>query len=251
MATRPVTTSDILDGHVTLDVECLDRIYLNGYVPNLQVAGQVVQFLAVRGVPDPVAGGGEPDRGTLRDAVRTFATANHIPVVRFAKGDRKIAVMQRYVKAQETTGRSGPGWPRSGWRRSSNGCSRPVPSVPAAPPARARRVPCWRSARSGESAGGIAPPAAHRTRHSARSRRRRTRGHARILGIGVCAVLAGARSFTAISEWARELSPAVRVHHRPVAGRDRGRRRRPLGRRGRRGRRLVGGVVADRARRRI
>ena len=32
-----------------------------------------------------------------------------------------------------------------------------------------------------------------------------------ILGIGVCAVLAGARSFTAISEWARELSPAVRV----------------------------------------
>ena len=32
-----------------------------------------------------------------------------------------------------------------------------------------------------------------------------------ILGIGVCAVLAGAGSFTAISEWARELSPAVRV----------------------------------------
>ena len=29
-----VTVNDLLDGHVALDVECLDRIYLNGYVPN-------------------------------------------------------------------------------------------------------------------------------------------------------------------------------------------------------------------------
>jgi predicted transposase YbfD/YdcC len=31
-----------------------------------------------------------------------------------------------------------------------------------------------------------------------------------ILGIGVCAMLGGARSFTAIAEWARDLTPAVR-----------------------------------------
>ena len=49
MATRPVTTLDILDGHVSLDIECPDRIYFNGYVPNLQVGGQVVQFLAAQG----------------------------------------------------------------------------------------------------------------------------------------------------------------------------------------------------------
>ena len=35
MATRPVSTWDVLDGHVTLDLQCLDRIYLNGYLPNL------------------------------------------------------------------------------------------------------------------------------------------------------------------------------------------------------------------------
>ena len=35
--TRPVTVNDVLDGHVVLDLECLDRIYLNVYVPNLQV----------------------------------------------------------------------------------------------------------------------------------------------------------------------------------------------------------------------
>jgi hypothetical protein len=40
-----VTVSQVLDGHVSLDLECLDRIYLNGYVPNLQVGGQVVTFL--------------------------------------------------------------------------------------------------------------------------------------------------------------------------------------------------------------
>jgi hypothetical protein len=35
---------DVLDGHVVLDLECLDRIYLNGYVPNLQVGEHVVNF---------------------------------------------------------------------------------------------------------------------------------------------------------------------------------------------------------------
>ena len=40
-----VTVNDVLDGHVVLDLECLDRIYVNGYVPNLQVGGQVASFL--------------------------------------------------------------------------------------------------------------------------------------------------------------------------------------------------------------
>ena len=38
---------------MSLDLECLDRIYLNGYVPNLQVGGQAAQFLALRGFPIP------------------------------------------------------------------------------------------------------------------------------------------------------------------------------------------------------
>jgi hypothetical protein len=39
------TSGQVLDGHLLLDLECLDRSYLNGYVPNLQVGGQVVTFL--------------------------------------------------------------------------------------------------------------------------------------------------------------------------------------------------------------
>ena len=107
MATRLVTVDDILAGHVTLDVKCLDRVYLNGYLPTVQVPGQVVQFLARRGFPIPSPAVVEKMGSRFRDAVRTFAEANHIPVLRFTKGDRKIAVMRPYVNRQAATGRSG------------------------------------------------------------------------------------------------------------------------------------------------
>jgi hypothetical protein len=31
--------NEILKEHVTLDVECIDRIYLNGYIPTLRQLG--------------------------------------------------------------------------------------------------------------------------------------------------------------------------------------------------------------------
>jgi hypothetical protein len=53
-----VTVNDILDGHVGLDLECFDRIYLNGWVSNLQVSGQVVHFLTQHwGFPIPEGSG--------------------------------------------------------------------------------------------------------------------------------------------------------------------------------------------------
>src|SRR5437660_664637 len=85
--------NELLDGHVGLDLECLDRVYLNAYVPNLQVSGQVVTFLCDRlgaKVPSPALfnkiGNG------FRKAVLAFADDNRIPLVRFAKGDRKAEV---------------------------------------------------------------------------------------------------------------------------------------------------------------
>lgn len=40
VGSRAVTVNDVLDGHAVLDLECLDRIYLNAYVPMLQVGGR-------------------------------------------------------------------------------------------------------------------------------------------------------------------------------------------------------------------
>ena len=35
----------LLDRRVTFSVECVDRLYLNGYVPKRKPSGQVVRFL--------------------------------------------------------------------------------------------------------------------------------------------------------------------------------------------------------------
>jgi hypothetical protein len=103
-----VTVNDVLDGHVGLDVECLDRIYLNGYVPNLQVGGQVVSFMTQHlGCPIPSPAIMEKIGTAFRKAVASFAEADHIPVVRFGKDDRKIDRMRPYLARQAATGRSG------------------------------------------------------------------------------------------------------------------------------------------------
>ena len=39
-----VTAADMVAGHVTLDISCLDRLYLNGYVAKLQTPGGVIYF---------------------------------------------------------------------------------------------------------------------------------------------------------------------------------------------------------------
>jgi len=38
------SVSDVLEDHVTLEVECIDRMYLNVYQPRLQYVNGVVWF---------------------------------------------------------------------------------------------------------------------------------------------------------------------------------------------------------------
>ena len=86
---------------MALDVECLDRIYLNAYVPILQSSGQVVAFMTQHlGKPIPSPALMEQIGTRFRKAVESFASSNGIPWVRFGKGDRKIDVMQPYLQAQ-------------------------------------------------------------------------------------------------------------------------------------------------------
>jgi len=108
VVTRVVTVNGILDGHVGLDLECFDRIYLNGWVPTLQVPGQVVSFLTRHlGFPIPSPAILERIGLRFRREVKEFAEANDIPVVRFAKGDRKLDVMCPYLDRLAREGRSG------------------------------------------------------------------------------------------------------------------------------------------------
>jgi hypothetical protein len=103
-----LTVNDVLDGHVLLDLECLDRIYLNGYVPDLQVGGQVVSFMTQHlGLPVPSPAIMEKIGARFRRSVKAFTESDHIPIVRFGKADRKLDVMKRHLAAQARTGRSG------------------------------------------------------------------------------------------------------------------------------------------------
>jgi hypothetical protein len=103
-----VTVNEVLDGHTRLDIECLDRIYLNAYVPILQSSGQVVAFLTQhlgRPIPSPALFDQIGQR--FRRSVASFADANDIPWVKFTKADRKIETMRPYLARQAATGRSG------------------------------------------------------------------------------------------------------------------------------------------------
>jgi hypothetical protein len=88
-----VTVNNVLDGHAVLDLSCLDRLYLSGFVQRLQTPGGVVYFLHEhRGMPIASPAVFEQIGGRFRDSMQRFAAANHIPVVRFRREDRKVAL---------------------------------------------------------------------------------------------------------------------------------------------------------------
>src|SRR3984885_9774137 len=102
----PVTVNDVLDGHVALDLQCLDRLYLHGYLGQLQVGGQVIQFLGPRGCPIAPPACLQQIGDAFRRRVASFAEANHIPVVTLKAADRNIEVMKPYLDKAAATGRS-------------------------------------------------------------------------------------------------------------------------------------------------
>jgi hypothetical protein len=102
-----VTAADVVAGHVTLDVSCLDRVYLNGYVAKLQTPGGVVYFFRDhRGKPIVSPALFEPIGEKFRKDIRDWAQANGIPVIRFTAGQRKAEVMAPYLEAAAVAGRS-------------------------------------------------------------------------------------------------------------------------------------------------
>jgi hypothetical protein len=102
-----VTAADVVAGHVTLDVSCLDRVYLNGYVAKLQTPGGVVYFFRDhRGKPIVSPALFEPIGEKFRKDIRDWAQANGIPMIRFTTGQRKADVMAPYLDAAAASGRS-------------------------------------------------------------------------------------------------------------------------------------------------
>lgn len=102
-----VTAAEMVAGHVTLDVSCVDRLYLNGYVPRLQTPGGVIYFFHDhRGKPIVSPALFEPIGEKFRKDMKGWAQANGVPVVTFRAGERKTDVMAPYLAAAAASGRS-------------------------------------------------------------------------------------------------------------------------------------------------
>src|SRR5512135_3104442 len=96
--TLPRTVAEVLSEHVAFEVECIDRMYLNVYVPQLQHAGGLLGYVQ-RQLGLPIASTAPLARITDRfaAAVHRFAEREAIPWVDFAKGQRKDDIMHEQL----------------------------------------------------------------------------------------------------------------------------------------------------------
>src|SRR5215207_8604874 len=98
-ATEPAmpNVAELIREHVVLTVECIDRVYLNAYVPRLQSEGGVIGFLRRRSgrpIPSPALFG--QITRTFKEELRAWCRDRDIPWLEFKKGERKDDVVEPY-----------------------------------------------------------------------------------------------------------------------------------------------------------
>ena len=107
--------NDVLEGHVALVIECVDRLYLNAYLPTLQLGGHVVRFLRDHlgfEIPSPSLVLGKIGNRFRRE-VSAFARDRRVPILHLKKparsrsDDRKLDHVQPYLQRAEREGRFG------------------------------------------------------------------------------------------------------------------------------------------------
>src|SRR5260370_30344689 len=103
----PHSVADIVKNHVHFELDSIDRMYLNVYVPTLQCEGGVVGFFRRhRGHPFASSALMDPmTRSFVADTER-YAKDHAVPLIQFKKGVRKDDVMAAELKRfQKSEGR--------------------------------------------------------------------------------------------------------------------------------------------------
>jgi hypothetical protein len=102
MAKLAQTATDALRKHVSYELECIDRMYLNVYVPVLQTPAGVAHYIH-QVLQRPMASTAllAPKGETFVRAIEKFVRDEGIDMVRFAKGQRKDDVTQQYLQTWE------------------------------------------------------------------------------------------------------------------------------------------------------
>src|SRR6201987_5311789 len=99
----PQSVAEVLRDHVVLELEGIDRIYLNVYVPVLQAVEGVLKFIRIhRGHPVASTAMVEPITRRFVESIERYIRDNNIPMITFEKGQRKddIANQHRPVFTQ-------------------------------------------------------------------------------------------------------------------------------------------------------
>src|SRR5258706_6175429 len=87
------TVAEVLSKHVTLEVESIDRMYLNAIVPRLQIVEGAVRFIRQqRKAKVASTNAVEPTTRAFLQAIEQFVQQQGIPMVSFQKGQRKDAL---------------------------------------------------------------------------------------------------------------------------------------------------------------
>src|SRR3954454_3390202 len=95
--TLPRTAAQVLKDHVTLEVEGIDRMYLNVYQPRLQTDRGVAAFFRFhRGETFASSALMAPMSQAFIAAVEHFVAQEQIPLITFAKGQRKDDIAKQY-----------------------------------------------------------------------------------------------------------------------------------------------------------
>jgi hypothetical protein len=98
MMTVARTVADVLADHVVFEVECIDRMYLNVYVPQLQYAAGLVGFVHRQlGLPIVSTAPMAPISEGFTQAWRRFVRDQQVPWVDFVKGQRKDDIMHQHL----------------------------------------------------------------------------------------------------------------------------------------------------------
>jgi hypothetical protein len=85
-----INVAQLLREHVALDVECVDRLYLNGYVPKLQTPQGLTAFMKYHlGKPVPSPALLSRLTSSFCNDVESFIAENDIPLVHFKRRQRK------------------------------------------------------------------------------------------------------------------------------------------------------------------
>jgi hypothetical protein len=93
----PRTVAEVLREHVTLEVEGIDRMYLNVYMPDLQRGQGVVWFFRHhRGHPFASSALMDPISKAFVASIEAFVEQTRIPLLSFAKGRRKDDIAAEY-----------------------------------------------------------------------------------------------------------------------------------------------------------